>query len=130
VDVLPSCNPGLTPPTLYIAGADHLPVNELPPRQTSGPRPPLPSMPMLNFFTLGKIRMQSAFEVTSGGMLWLLSMSCNTLPGLGRVCSSFSLSPARPGTVNPITTREEVEKEPPSCSDMTSHPSPSMGSFD
>src|SRR5215472_10864255 len=92
---------------LYIAGADHLPVDVL--RQTIGPRPPVP--PTINppFLTFGRTMTQSAFAITSDGMFWSLSICCNTLVAFFRVSSSFSLLPAQTGTAN-ITTNTETSQ--------------------
>src|SRR5262249_28352086 len=94
VDDPPTCRPMLAPPTEYIAGVDHLPLKFAPPRQSNGPRPPLPPTPKPNFFTSGRISTQSAFDNTSGEMSLLLSMSCNTRLACRSVSSSFFLSAA------------------------------------
>src|SRR5271154_7174309 len=111
VDEPPTCKPTLAPPTLYIAGADHLPPKLLPVRQSIGPRPPLPPMPMPNFFTLGRTITQLAFASTSEGTLLLLTISCKTWLAFCSVCSSFSLSPPHPGKANRITMDEMRQKD-------------------
>src|SRR5215471_19972596 len=89
---------------LYIAGADHLPVELM--RQTMGPRPPLP--PTINppFLTFGRTMTQSAFAITSDGMFWSVSIFCSTLVAFFRVSSSFSLLPAQTGRAKAITNIE------------------------
>src|SRR5271165_2195150 len=82
---------------VYIAGADHLPVKFLPPRQLIGPRPPVPPIPIANFFTLGRMMMQSAFATTLAGTSLLATIACNTVAALRRVCSSSVLSAALAG---------------------------------
>src|SRR5258708_2681166 len=62
VDEPPTWKPTLIPPTEYIAGVDHLPSSFRPLRQSKGPRPPLPPMPKPNFFTLGRMSTQLAFD--------------------------------------------------------------------
>src|SRR5271154_2801595 len=80
---------------VYMAGADHLPVKFLPPRQLIGPRPPLPPMRKAAFFTLGRTRTQSAFATTLAGTCLLSSIACNTVAPLLRVSSSDPLSAPR-----------------------------------
>ena len=98
--VPPIWKPALAPPMLYIAGADHGPLKFLPVRQLIGPRPPVPPTPKANFFTLGRMIMQSAFATTPDGMSLLLSIACNTEAALRRVCSSLDLSAAHIGKAN------------------------------
>src|SRR5215469_12410594 len=89
---------------VYIAGADHLPVELM--RQTMGPRPPLP--PTINpaFLTFGRTMTQSAFAITSDGMFWSLSIFCSTLVAFCRVSSSFDLLPAKTGMASAIVNIE------------------------
>src|SRR6201998_4024489 len=99
LDEPPTCKPTLTPPTEYIAGVDHLPSKFWPPRQSKGPRPPLPPTPKPNFFTPGRISTQLAFDNEACEMSLLLIMSCNTRLALRRVSSSFCLSAASTGRI-------------------------------
>src|ERR1700757_3263100 len=99
LDEPPTWKPTLTPPTEYIAGADHLPSKFCPVRQSKGPRPPLPPTPKPNFFTLGRISTQLAFDNEACEMSLLLIMSCNTRLALRRVFSSFSLSEEATGRI-------------------------------
>src|SRR5215469_10236921 len=94
---------------LYIAGADHLPVELM--RQTIGPRPPLPPMPNPNFLTFGRTMTQSAFAITSGGMFWSLSIFCSTVVAFFRVSSSFPLLPAQTGRANASTKIETSQMQ-------------------
>src|SRR5258707_15862535 len=99
VDEPPICRPTLAPPTEYIAGVDHLPSKFWPPRQSKGPRPPLPPIPKPTFFTLGKMSTQSAFDNTVGEMLLSFSRPCNTRLACRSVSSSFCLSAANTGKI-------------------------------
>src|SRR5258707_6429926 len=94
VDEPPTWKPALIPPTEYIAGGDHLPSEFWPLRQSKGPRPPLPPIPIPDFFTLGRISQQLAFVNEVSEMLLLLSNPCNTRLACRMVASSFSLSTA------------------------------------
>src|SRR5579871_5364659 len=105
----PICRPALVPPTLYIAGADHLPVLEL--RQSIGPRPPLPPIPSANFLTSGRTMMHSAFAITSDGIFWSFSICCSVLAAFLSVSSSFDLLPAQAGRAN-TTTNVETSQTP------------------
>src|SRR5271156_1800947 len=87
---------------LYMAGGDHLPWKLLPVRQVIGPRPPVPPMPTANFFTLGRIMMQSAFASTPGGMSLVLTIACNTVVAFLMVSSSLLLSAPNTGSVELI----------------------------
>src|SRR5271154_1978536 len=87
---------------LYMAGGDHLPVKLAPSRQVIGPRPPVPPMPTANFFTLGRIMMQSAFASTPGGMSLVLTIACNTVVAFLMVSSSLLLSAPNTGSVELI----------------------------
>src|SRR5579862_8857552 len=100
VDEPPICRPTLAPPTEYIAGADHLPLKFAPPRQSRGPRPPLPPTPKPNFFTLGRMSTQFALGNIPGEMLLLSIRPCNTRLACRMVSSSFCLSPANIGRVS------------------------------
>src|SRR5664279_893009 len=91
---------------LYMAGDPHLPVKSAPSRQVIGPRPPVPPMPTANFFTLGRIMMQSALASTLAGTSLLESMACNTVAALRRVSSSFDLLAAHKGTVTTDRTSD------------------------
>src|SRR5262252_8027939 len=82
---------------VYMAGADHLPLKFLPPRQLMGPRPPVPPTPKANFFTLGRIMMQLALATTLAGTSLLATIACNTVAALRSVCSSSTLSAALAG---------------------------------
>src|SRR5271165_1588414 len=84
---------------LYMAGADHLPLKFLPSRQLIGPRPPLPPMPTANFFTLGKMMMESAFATTLAGTSLPPSIACNTVAAFLMVSSSLFLSAPHMGRV-------------------------------
>src|SRR5271165_4135329 len=95
---------------VYIAGADHLPLKFLPARQLIGPRPPVPPIPMANFFTLGKMMMQSAFATTLAGTSLLATIACNTVAAFLRVCSSSVLSAASTGRVR-IRNRDVSKKD-------------------
>src|SRR5215831_20333354 len=97
VDEPPTCRPTLAPPTEYIAGADQLPLKLAPPRQSKGPRPPLPPTPTPNFLTSGRMSTQEALFKTSGEMSLLLSMSCSTRLAFRSVSSSFCLLAANRG---------------------------------
>src|SRR5215831_1017957 len=99
VDDPPACRPILAPPIEYIAGADHLPLNWFPYRQSKGPRPPLPPTPKPNFFTSGRMSTQSALERASCEMSLLLSISCNKRLAFESVSSSFCLSAANNGRI-------------------------------
>src|SRR5271168_1952401 len=94
---------------LYIAGGDHLPWKLLPVRQVIGPRPPVPPMPTANFFTLGRIMMQSAFASTLGGMSLLPTIACNTVVAFLMVSSSLVLSAPNTGRVE-LTRSADVSK--------------------
>src|SRR5215469_17446214 len=89
---------------VYIAGADHFPVELM--RQTMGPRPPLPPMPNPTFLTLGRTTTQSALAIRSDGMFWSVSIFCSTLVAFFRVSSSFPLLPAQTGRAKAITNIE------------------------
>src|SRR5271163_481896 len=91
---------------VYIAGADHLPLKFLPPRQLIGPRPPVPPIPTANFFTLGRMIMQSDFATTLAGTSLLATIACNTVAALLRVCSSSALSAPQTGRVEKIRNRD------------------------
>src|SRR5690242_21169993 len=95
VDEPPTWKPALIPPTEYIAGVDHLPSKFWPLRQSKGPRPPLPPIPKPNFFTLGRMSRQSAFDNEVSEMLLLLRKPCNTKFACRSVSSSSKLSVAR-----------------------------------
>src|SRR5271170_556518 len=110
LDEPPSCKPALIPPTEYIAGADHLPSKVWPVRQSKGPRPPLPPMPMPNFFTLGRISTQEACDSTVGEMSLLLIISWSTRLALRMVSSSFCLSAANTGRISIITEVKQQSK--------------------
>src|SRR5215471_6495049 len=97
VDDPPTCRPTLAPPIENMAGADHLPSNFSPRRQSKGPRPPLPPTPKPNFLTPGRISTHSAFDKRDGEMELLLSMSWSTRLAFRRVSSSFCLSAANAG---------------------------------
>src|SRR5271167_4143550 len=90
---------------LYMAGGDHLPVKLAPSRQVIGPRPPVPPMPTANFFTLGRITMQSALATTLAGMSWPPTIACNTVAAFLMVSSSLFLSAPQAGRVK-ITSRD------------------------
>src|SRR5258708_15680976 len=109
VDEPPTWKPALIPPTEYIAGVDHLPSKFRPLRQSKGPRPPLPPIPKPNFFTLGRMRTQLAFDNDVSEMLLLLRKPCNTKFACRRVSSSFFLSPANTGRI--ISRIMEVRKQ-------------------
>src|SRR5271166_2858476 len=84
---------------LYMAGGDHLPVKSAPSRQVIGPRPPVAPRPTANFFTLGRITMQSAFATTLAGMSWPPTIACNTVAAFLMVSSSLFLSAPHAGRV-------------------------------
>src|SRR5271157_4566422 len=84
---------------LYMAGGDHLPVKLAPSRQVIGPRPPVPPMPTANFFTLGRITMQSAFATVLAGTSALPTIACNTVAAFLMVSSSLFLSAPQAGRV-------------------------------
>src|SRR6266850_6267324 len=109
VDEPPIWKPTLIPPTEYIAGVDHLPSKFWPLRQSKGPRPPLPPIPKPNFFTLGRMSTQLAFDNEVSEMLLLLRKPCNTRLACRSVSSSFSLSPANTGRI--IISIMEVRKQ-------------------
>src|ERR1700758_5099919 len=109
VDEPPTWKPALIPPTEYIAGADHLPSKFWPPRQSRGPRPPLPPIPKPNFFTLGRMSTQLAFDSDACEMLLPLRKPCKTRFACQSVSSSFSLSPANTGRI--ISSIMEVRKK-------------------
>src|SRR5271167_2624662 len=87
---------------LYMAGGDHLPVKLAPSRQVIGPRPPVPPIPTANFFTLGRITMQSAFATVLAGMSLLPTIACNTVVASLMVSSSLFLSALHAGRANNI----------------------------
>src|SRR5271165_2679592 len=87
------------PPMLYMAGGDHLPLKLAPSRQVIGPRPPLPPMPTANFFTLGRIMMQSALATVLAGTSLLPTIACNTVVAFLMVSSSLVLSAPHAGRV-------------------------------
>src|SRR5271163_310067 len=91
---------------VYMAGADHLPLKFLPPRQLIGPRPPLPPMRKAAFFTLGRTTMQSALAIRLEEMLLSLSIACNTAAAFLRVSSSSPLSAPHAGRFKRTSTRE------------------------
>src|SRR5277367_1313123 len=109
VDDPPICRPALIPPTEYIAGVDHLPSKFWPPRQSKGPRPPLPPIPKPNFFTLGRMSTQSALDNDASEILLLLRKPCNTKLAPRRVSSSFFLSAANTGRI--ISNTMEVRNQ-------------------
>src|SRR6201984_2386076 len=109
LDEPPTWKPTLTPPTEYIAGVDHLPSKFWPLRQSKGPRPPLPPMPKPNFFTLGRMSRQSAFDSEVSEMSLLLRKRCNTKFACRSVSSSFALSPANTGRI--VSSIMEVRKQ-------------------
>src|SRR5271166_4697969 len=94
---------------LYMAGGDHLPLKFLPSRQLIGPRPPLPPIPTANFFTLGKMMMQSAFATTLAGTSLPPSIACNTVAAFLMVSSSLVLSAPQAGRVK--TTSRDASKQ-------------------
>src|SRR5271165_3974708 len=83
----------------YMAGGDHLPLKLAPSRQLIGPRPPVPPTPTANFFTLGRITMQSAFSTTLAGTSLLPTIACNTVAAFLMVSSSLFLSAPQAGRV-------------------------------
>src|SRR5271169_304439 len=91
---------------LYMAGGDHLPLNPLPSRHDMGPRPPVPPMPTANFFTLGRMMMQSAFSSTLRETSLLESMACKTVAALRMVSSSSALLAPHMGRVTTIKNRD------------------------
>src|SRR5271166_7114655 len=91
---------------VYMAGADHLPLKFLPPRQLIGPRPPVPPRRKAAFFTLGRTTMQSALAIRLEGMLLSLSIACNTVAAFLRVSSSDSLSAPHAGSVRRMSARD------------------------
>src|SRR5271155_2681934 len=95
---------------VYIAGADHLPLKFLPARQLIGPRPPVPPMPIANFFTLGRMIMQSAFATTPAGKSLLASIACNTVAAFLMVCSSSPLSAAQTDRPSRITSMDAMKQ--------------------
>src|SRR5271166_7183491 len=95
---------------LYMAGGDHLPVKLAPSRQVIGPRPPVPPMPTANFFTLGRITMQSAFATTLAGTSWLPTIACNTVAAFLMVSSSLFLSAPHAGRVR-IRSRDASKQD-------------------
>src|SRR5271167_3200578 len=95
---------------LYMAGGDHLPVKLAPSRQVIGPRPPVPPMPTANFFTLGRITMQSAFATTLAGTSWLPTIACNTVVAFLMVSSSLFLSAPHAGRVK-IRSRDASKEQ-------------------
>src|SRR4029077_669317 len=109
VDEPPTWKPALIPPTEYIAGVDHLPSKFWPLRQSKGPRPPLPPIPKPNFFTLGRMSTQLAFDNEVSEMLLLLRKPCNTKFACRRVSSSFCLSAANTGRI--IRSTIEASKQ-------------------
>src|SRR5882762_5562543 len=109
VDEPPTWKPALIPPTEYIAGVDHLPSNFWPLRHSKGPRPPLPPIPKPNFFTLGRMSTQLAFDNEVSEMLLLLRKPCKTEFACRSVSSSFALSPANAGRI--ISSIMEVRKQ-------------------
>src|SRR6201984_887372 len=109
LDEPPTWKPTLTPPTEYIAGVDHLPSKFWPLRQSKGPRPPLPPIPKPNFFTLGRMSTQLAFDNEVSEMLLPLRKPCNTKFACRSVSSSFSLSPANTGRI--ISSIMELRKQ-------------------
>src|SRR5271156_4573812 len=94
---------------LYMAGGDHLPWKLLPVRQVIGPRPPVPPMPTANFFTLGRIMMQSAFASTLAGMSLVPTIACNTVVAFRMVSSSLDLSAPNRGRLE-LTRSADVSK--------------------
>src|SRR5215469_8584575 len=106
----PTCKPALAPPMLYIAGGDHLPLKLVPSRHTIGPRPPVPPMPTANFFTLGRMMMQSAFARTLGGMSLLATIACRIVVALRMVSSSPGEAPHE-GRARKITVRDASRQE-------------------
>src|SRR5271156_386333 len=94
---------------LYMAGGDHLPWKLLPVRQVIGPRPPVPPMPTANFFTLGRIMMQSAFASTLAGMSLVPTIACNTVVAFRMVSSSLDLSAPNTGRLE-LTRSADVSK--------------------
>src|SRR5215469_2973657 len=82
----------------YMAGGDHLPVKRLPSRHVIGPRPPVPPIPTANFFTLGRMMMQSALASTPVGTSLLATMACKTVVALRMVSSSSALLAPPTGT--------------------------------
>src|SRR5271169_426867 len=88
-----------------MAGGDHFPVYPAW-RHDIGPRPPVPPMPTANFFTLGRIMMQSALAKTLGGMSLLASMACKTVAALRMVSSSSALLAPHTGRVTSSRTRD------------------------
>src|SRR6516162_8044001 len=94
---------------LYIAGADHLPVKPLPSRQVIGPRPPVPPMPTANFFTLGRMMMQSAFASTLSGTSLAETMACKTVVALRSVSSSSDLLAPHAGSVARTRQKDAIK---------------------
>src|ERR1019366_8348302 len=82
---------------LYMAGGPHLPVKSAPSRQVIGPRPPVPPMPTANFFTLGRMTMQSAFATVLAGTSLLPTIARNTVSAFLMVSSSLFLSAPQTG---------------------------------
>src|SRR5208283_5335511 len=95
---------------LYMAGGDHLPVKLAPSRQVIGPRPPVPPIPTANFFTLGRITMQSAFATVLAGTSWLPTIACNTVVAFLMVSSSLFLSAPQAGRVK-IRSRDASKQD-------------------
>src|SRR5271157_1253577 len=95
---------------LYIAGGDHLPVKPLPSRHVIGPRPPVPPMPTANFFTLGRMMMQSALASTLIGTSLLATMAWSTVVALRMVSSSSDLLAPHAGRVT-RTRQNDASKQ-------------------
>src|SRR5271165_6129299 len=66
-------------------------------------------MPTANFFTLGRIMMQSAFASTLDGMSLVLTIACNTVVAFRMVSSSLALSAPNTGRVE-LTRSADVSK--------------------
>src|SRR3974377_590978 len=91
---------------VYMAGGDHFPLKLAPSRQVMGPRPPVPPTPTANFFTLGRMMMQSALATVLAGTSLLPTIACRTVVALLMVSSSLVLSAPHMGRVDKIRSRE------------------------